>query len=140
MVAQPSQRAGAEAGAGGGDDVEVLARDLIIRVRGHAVGDVLLDVEVEGTHYQLTRRGSEAADTVALSPREQEIAHMVAEGHHNKTIASVLEISAWTVNTHLRRVFAKLGVTSRAAMVTRLAARDPSAPARTSDEATHAPR
>jgi two-component system, NarL family, nitrate/nitrite response regulator NarL len=30
------------------------------------------------------------------------------------------EISSWTVNTYLRRIFAKLGVTSRAAMVARL--------------------
>ena len=38
---------------------------------------------------------------------------MVAKGYANKTIAAVLEISVNTVNTHLRRVFAKLGVTTR---------------------------
>jgi DNA-binding CsgD family transcriptional regulator len=123
--------------AAGGDDVEELVRDLIIRVRGRAVGDVLLDVEVEGTHYQLTRRGAVTADTVGLSPREREIARMVAEGHPNKTIANALQISSWTVNTHLRRVFAKLGVTSRAAMVARLAERAPSALVPETDAATH---
>jgi DNA-binding CsgD family transcriptional regulator len=142
MVAEPRRRGGpsGEVTTPENDDVEELARDLIIRVRGHAVGDVLLDVEVEGTHYQLTRRGAEAAEIVALSPREQEIARMVAQGHPNKTIASALQISSWTVNTHLRRVFAKLGVTSRAAMVARLAARPQPAPAHTSDEAAHSPR
>jgi DNA-binding NarL/FixJ family response regulator len=55
-----------------------------------------------------------------LSPREQEIARMVACGYPNKTIASVLEISSWTVASHLRRIFIKLQVSSRAAMVTRL--------------------
>jgi DNA-binding CsgD family transcriptional regulator len=105
------------------DEVERLARSLIVRVRGRATGNVLLDVDVDGTRYQLTRRPV-AVDAVAeLSPREQEIVRMVAMGHPNKTIASVLEISSWTVNTHLRRVFAKLGVTSRAAMVARLAER-----------------
>ena len=42
---------------------------------------------------------------------------MVAKGYANKTIASVLDISSWTVSSHLRRIFSKLGVTSRAAMV-----------------------
>jgi hypothetical protein len=43
---------------------------------------------------------------------------MVARGH--KMIADVLSISSWTVCTHLRRIFAKAGVGSRAAMVARL--------------------
>jgi DNA-binding CsgD family transcriptional regulator len=54
------------------------------------------------------------------SPREQEISRMVAKGCPNKTIAGVLNISCWTVCTHIRRIFAKLGVASRAAMVARL--------------------
>jgi hypothetical protein len=45
---------------------------------------------------------------------------MVADGHSNKIIADVLNISSWTVCTHVRRIFAKLGVGSRAAMVARL--------------------
>ena len=45
---------------------------------------------------------------------------MVAGGHPNKAIASVLNISSWTVCTYLRRIFAKLGVNSRAAMVARV--------------------
>lgn len=57
-----------------------------------------------------------------LSPRELEIARMVALGYPNKTIASLLDISPWTVNTHLKRIFAKLDVTTRAAMVARLSA------------------
>ena len=56
----------------------------------------------------------------SLTPREQEIVRMVAKGYPNKTIAGVLNISCWTVDTHLRRTFAKLGVASRAAMVARI--------------------
>ena len=41
----------------------------------------------------------------------------MSKGHPNKFIAKVLDISPWTVSTHLRRVFTKLGVTSRAEMV-----------------------
>jgi DNA-binding CsgD family transcriptional regulator len=35
-------------------------------------------------------------------------------------MARVLDISSWTVNTYLRRIFSKLNVGSRAAMVARL--------------------
>jgi DNA-binding CsgD family transcriptional regulator len=58
---------------------------------------------------------------LSLSPREREIVRMVALGRQNKVIAAVLNISSWTVCTHLRRIFAKLGVTSRAAMVAKVA-------------------
>lgn len=56
-----------------------------------------------------------------LSARELQIAAMIAEGHSNKTIGYELGISIWTVSTHLRRIFSKLEVRSRAAMVGRLA-------------------
>jgi tetratricopeptide (TPR) repeat protein len=42
---------------------------------------------------------------------------MVAKGHTNRVIAKVLHISLWTVDTHMRRIFAKLQVSTRAAMV-----------------------
>jgi len=59
---------------------------------------------------------------ISLSPREQQIARMVASGLTNQAIASSLEISVWTVSTHLRRIFAKLAVSSRAEMVAQLLA------------------
>lgn len=55
-----------------------------------------------------------------LSPREQEIVRLVAKGLPNKTIAAILDISPWTVATHLRRIFGKLSVRSRAAMIATL--------------------
>jgi DNA-binding CsgD family transcriptional regulator len=55
-----------------------------------------------------------------LSPRELQIARMVAAGATNRAIADALDISLWTVSTHLRRVFAKTGVGSRAEMVAEL--------------------
>ncbi|MEM9818882.1 MAG: helix-turn-helix transcriptional regulator [Cyanobacteria bacterium P01_D01_bin.6] len=56
-----------------------------------------------------------------LTARELQVAALVAKGHPNKQIAKHLRISEWTVATHLRRVFAKLNVDSRAAMVYRCA-------------------
>lgn len=79
---------------------------------------VLLDVKVQGIRCILVE--SNPHGTVVLSPREQQIAVMVAGGSTNQAIASALEISVWTVSTHIRRIFAKLGVCSRAEMVAHL--------------------
>jgi DNA-binding CsgD family transcriptional regulator len=86
------------------------------------VDEVFLDIEVEGVRCLLIRSIPEPdrPATYSLSPREREIARMVAKGYANKTIASVLDISSWTVSSHLRRIYSKLGVGSRAAMVARL--------------------
>jgi DNA-binding CsgD family transcriptional regulator len=86
---------------------------------------VLLDTEVDGVrcllvHLEPAPGAATPREKIVLSPREEEIARMVAAGYPNKTIAAVLDISSWTVGTHLRRVFAKLGVGSRAAMVANL--------------------
>jgi len=103
--------------------IEALIRQLVIDIGGETqpasrtVGRadcVILDVKVDGVRCLLTRI-PEAQ--VPLSPRELEIAHMVAKGYANKTIASILDISSWTVASHLRRIFSKFGVSSRAAMV-----------------------
>ena len=51
--------------------------------------------------------------------RETQIARLVAQGLANKAIAAELAISEWTVSTHLRRIFQKVGVDTRAAMVLR---------------------
>jgi DNA-binding NarL/FixJ family response regulator len=61
----------------------------------------------------------DAADV--LTGRELQIAAMVARGHLNKQIAAELRISEWTVCAHLRRIYCKLRVPSRAAMVYRCA-------------------
>jgi DNA-binding CsgD family transcriptional regulator len=85
---------------------------------GASGGDtVLLDVEIGEVRLLALRQGRPSPMSL-LSPREQEIARMVAQGYANKTIASVLEISTWTVASHLRRIFVKLQISSRAAMAT----------------------
>jgi len=87
---------------------------------GSATEEVLVDMEVDGSRYLLIRMPVLDHGPIRLSPREHEIVRMVAKGHPNKVIADVLNISSWTVCTHLRRIFAKLGVGSRAAMVAQL--------------------
>ena len=93
------------------------------RSSGEQGQHILLDLEVDDVRCLLIRRG-QPSPMELLSPREQEIARMAAIGYPNKAIAAVLEISSWTVSSHLRRVFVKLGVCSRAAMATRIAGDD----------------
>ena len=54
-----------------------------------------------------------------LSPREQSVLELLAEGMSNKTIAKQLEISDHTVKFHLNSILSKLGATSRTEAVTK---------------------
>lgn len=59
-------------------------------------------------------------DDGALSPREREIATLVAAGRRNAEIAEALFLSPRTVEGHLNRAFRKLGVSSRTELVARI--------------------
>lgn len=89
--------------------------------RPPAPGDrpIVIEVEFEGLRCLVMLEPVVRTNSM-LSPREQQIARMIAQGHPNKTIAANLGISSWTVSTHLRRMFAKFDVRSRAALVARL--------------------
>jgi DNA-binding CsgD family transcriptional regulator len=52
----------------------------------------------------------------SLTPTEQAVSQLVAEGLTNGAVAKRLYISPHTVNTHLRHAFAKLGVSNRVAL------------------------
>lgn len=58
---------------------------------------------------------TEAEGTPVLSAREREVLVLVAEGKTNREIGAQLVISRHTVGRHLENIFAKLGVTGRAA-------------------------
>jgi DNA-binding CsgD family transcriptional regulator len=49
----------------------------------------------------------------SLSPREGEVAELVAEGRSNREVAAALYLSEKTVEGNLRRIFAKLGISRR---------------------------
>ncbi|MFY0562797.1 helix-turn-helix domain-containing protein [Archangium lansingense] len=80
---------------------------------------------LDGRRYQLVPVDETPPDrpvspaAMSLTERELQIVSLVADGRGNKEIAGTLSISVWTVSTHLRRIFAKLGVKTRAAMVSR---------------------
>ena len=87
---------------------------------------VVGQLEIEGQQYLIVEvkeslRHVEHSLAELLTERELQIIAFVALGWSNKQIAKRLQISEWTVSTHLRRIFIKLGVDSRAAMVYRCA-------------------
>lgn len=54
-----------------------------------------------------------------LSSRESEVLHLIAEGHTNQEIAGLLHLSLYTVKSHARNIFSKLGVKNRTEAVAR---------------------
>jgi two-component system NarL family response regulator len=54
----------------------------------------------------------------SLSRREVEVLELIAKGKQNKEIADALSVSPETVGTHVKHLFAKLGVNDRTAAVT----------------------
>ncbi len=63
----------------------------------------------------------EPAPAGTLTPQELQVALTVARGATNREAATALLISPKTVEYHLARVYAKLGVRSRAELATRMA-------------------
>jgi len=65
--------------------------------------------------HRRTRRGAAAGDALAdLSDRELEVARLVVDRKTNREIAGELFVSLKTVEAHMRNLFRKLGVSSRA--------------------------
>lgn len=67
-------------------------------------------------HFATTKPAAER-ETYSLTEREKEILRLMAEGFIKKEIAVQLEISAHTVNTHIRNIYEKLHVNTNTGAV-----------------------
>jgi DNA-binding CsgD family transcriptional regulator len=79
-------------------DVSLLddaASGTVAAVMQPAPGEVILDIVLRA---------------MGLSAREREVAALLAQGRPTKAIAAILSLSPWTVQDHVKAVYAKTGV------------------------------
>ncbi len=77
----------------------------------------------ERARAELARISGRAATPGALTPAEERVAALVAEGKTNREVAAALFLSDRTVEGHLTRIFGKLGIRHRAEVGPALASR-----------------
>jgi len=82
-------------------------RDFLHAVRHVAAGDTVLDPEVVAQLLTRRRRDDRVA---ALTPREQEVLALMAEGRSNSAIAETMGVGEGAVEKHVTAILAKLGI------------------------------
>lgn len=107
-----------EAGAHGVLLRSAHAAVLAAALRAVAEGLVVLDPTLLAV-LPPTKEPQEPAPPEALTPRELEVLHLLAEGLANKQIAQRLTVSEHTVKFHINAIMGKLGAGSRTEAVVR---------------------
>ena len=95
--------------------------DLISAVQAVARGDVFLSPTVAkklvGDYLTRVRSGEEQDSYGGLTPREQEVLKLLAEGNTAREIADQLVLSISTVQTHRSHIMRKLDLHNRAELI-----------------------
>jgi DNA-binding NarL/FixJ family response regulator len=104
------------AGASGYVLKSVADRDLIEACRAAMRGESFLYpgavTALIRDYLERDRRGDRMPDSI-LTPREEQITKLIAEGNSTKEIAEILRISVKTVDRHRANVLQKLGLRDR---------------------------
>jgi two-component system, NarL family, response regulator DevR len=105
------------AGASGYLLKQIRARDLVAALETVGRGESLLDPAVTERVLERVRRiatGGQNDELAQLTPQEQKILMLVAEGKTNKEIASEVFLSDKTVKNYVSSILAKLNLERRA--------------------------
>jgi DNA-binding NarL/FixJ family response regulator len=105
------------AGAAGYVLKQTAAELLITAIRAVAQGGRYVDPAMAEKETPVTARMPSRSSETSLTPREQQIVTLIAYGHTNKEIASTLEITVKTVETHKSNIMQRLGLGSRSDLV-----------------------
>ena len=104
-----------KAGAKGYVLKKVGREELIRIVRDVMEGQAFLDPQVTSAVFEHVKgRAGKTARDATLTQRELEVLQHIAEGKNDRTIAESLHISEHTVRSHIKTLYRKLGVSSRA--------------------------
>jgi two-component system nitrate/nitrite response regulator NarL len=105
-----------ETGAAGFVSKESRREEIVDAVLACARGENVVPPDVAaGLVSEIRLRKQD--DSPALTPREQEILHLIAAGKSLPEIAKELYLGLTTVKTHVQHLYEKLGVSDRAAAV-----------------------
>jgi DNA-binding NarL/FixJ family response regulator len=99
---------------------DTAADDLLAAIEGVVAGERWLPEDLVGPAIlrEIQRRNQKQSLDALLTPREQELVRLVAEGLANKQIARRIRISEGTVKIHLHNIYQKVGVSNRTALAT----------------------
>jgi DNA-binding NarL/FixJ family response regulator len=103
------------AGAAGYLTKNVRRQELVHALRATARGETLLDPKVAGRVIEELRspRAPASGGASGLTPREEEVLALIAEGLTNRQIAERLVISEHTARNHVANILDKLGLSRR---------------------------
>jgi DNA-binding NarL/FixJ family response regulator len=106
-----------EAGASGYVLKEAADTEVVDAVRAVAAGERYLHPALGAQLVAAEAEERKRAESDPLSEREREVLKLLALGHTNQEIASLLFISVRTAETHRAHIMQKLGLSSRAELV-----------------------